>query len=330
MPKHLVSVTGASGRLGVPVVRALQKHFELLLLARDVAKAKKLFPGKKIVEIDLETAGVAEIQAAIKGSWAVVNLAGLVDLVASREKLFSINYEATAKVVKACEREHVPFFVHCSSISVYADSNSEISEDAKLAPTTVYGESKLAAEKFVISSTLNWVVLRPGIIYGPHFQEGFVGLIEQMKKGRAAIIGNGDNRVPLVYEGDVATVFLKCLQLLRRGNKHILRQAFNVVSEKEPTQNQALDLLAKTFILPTLKKHISLPVALTLARLYSIYCALTGKTNRFSPEYVSLLARNRQYDTNKAKKIIKIKCGTSLEKGLGEIKRAWIENRIAN
>lgn len=323
MSKFLVTVTGATGRLGVPIVEALQKHFQLRLLARNAKKARQMFQQKKIVEIDLETAGVAEIQCAVRGSWAVVHLAGLVDLCASRSTLFSINYEATRKLVRACEREHVPVFLYCSSISVYADSKKKTSEDALLRPTNAYGQSKLAAETAVTHSDLKWVSLRPGIIYGAHFTDGFTDVIEQMKAGRARVIGNGKNFVPLVYEGDVAKAFVKCLQLLKSGNTKILHQAFNVVGEKEPTQKEALQVLANTFGLRLPRRSVPLHFAVAIAKLHSLYCSLRGKKKTFPPEYVYLLAKSRIFDVTKAKKMLKFTASTPLEKGLREMKKSW-------
>jgi len=323
MGKYLVTVTGATGRLGVPIVKALEKKYSLRLLCRDASKAKRLFPGKKIIEIDLEIAGVAEIQNAVSGSWAVVNLAGLVDLCASREKLFSINYQATQKVVIACEREKVPFFIHCSSISVYADSTDVISENNLRKPTTIYGQSKLAAEKAVSNSKLQWVMLRPGIIYGPHFKEGFVDLLNQMQRGSAAVIGSGNNKVPLVYEDDVAKAFAKTLELLRSGNKKILHNAFNVVGV-HPAQIEAYTQLSKSFGFSVPKRHVPLKLAVAIAKTASLYCSVVGKKNNFPPEYVELLARHRVYETEKTKRMLGgFTASTSLENGMRKTRKAW-------
>ncbi|MFH1247466.1 MAG: NAD(P)-dependent oxidoreductase [Candidatus Micrarchaeota archaeon] len=322
MKKFTVTITGATGRLGAVVVTVLEKKFNLRLLARNVKKAKQLFPGKKVIEIDLENASVAQVKKAVKGSWVVVHLAGLVDVCASRQRLFSVNYEATRKLVKACEREKVPFFVHCSSIAVYGDSTNKISENTLLRPTSVYGQSKLAAETVVKHSNLHWVMLRPGIIYGSHFTGGFFHVLEQMKRGSGQLIGKGDNFVPLVYEGDVANAFLKTLQLLRCGNK-LSNQAFNIVSENEPSQREALQALAKTFSLAVPSRSIPLRFAVGLAKLHSLYCSLRGRKNSFPAEYVYMLGKSRLYDTSKAKKMLKFTASTSLEKGLLEVKKSW-------
>ncbi len=321
--QEVVTITGATGRLGIPVVNALEKKFLLHLLARNASKARKLFPGKKVVEIDLEAAGVADIQKAVRGSQVVIHLAGLVDVCASRDALYSANFEATRKLVRACEREKIPFFIHCSTIAVYSDSKEKMREDSPTEPTALYGKSKLAGENVVKNSGLKWIVLRPGIIYGPHFKEGFEQLLEQMRRKRAAVIGSGENHLPLVYEGDVANSFLKCIELLKRGNEKILRQVFNIVSDKEPTQREALQTLAQMFNLHLPKRPVPLHLAVAIASIHSLYCKLRGKKESFPPEYVELLARNRVFGVGKAKKLLKFTASTPLEKGLTAVKKSW-------
>ncbi len=354
----LVTITGATGRLGQAVVPLISKKYRTRLLVRDVSKAiailesnpkksqglldskrpkspRKTFrfcykreftkSQSELVEIDLTAASIDDFRSAVRGSTVVIHLAGLVDLLASHEELFAVNFEITKKLVAACEAEKIPFFFHASSISVYADSDVQINEESDKKPVTIYGESKLAAEQVVTSSKLNWVALRPGIIYGPHFKDGFLPLIEQMKKKRAAIIGTGENRVPLVYEGDVALAFLKCVDLAKaksKDQKKILRQAFNVVGV-HPTQRQAYALLSEVFNVPMPTKVVSIRFAKSFATLASVLAKFSGKRSAFPPEYIDLLARNRLYDVSKAKKVLGFVATTSVKSGMQEIRKAW-------
>lgn len=323
----LVTITGSTGRLGQVVAPLVSKKYETRLIVRSIAKAKQEFPKSKseLVELDLCTASIAELRCAVRGSTVVIHLAGLVDLLATRKTLFEANFETTKKLVAACEAEKIPFFLHASSISVYADSIESITEESDKKPVTVYGESKLAAEQVVTSSKLNWVALRPGIIYGPHFKEGFLPLIKQMKKRQVAVIGNGENKVPLVYEDDVAKAFVKCVYELKKGNKKILRQAFNVVGE-HPTQRQAFQLLSRIFRVPMPKKSVSIRFAKSVASFTSLLYKLLGKNSLFPPEYIDLLARNRVYDVSKAKRLLKFTANTSVKRGMKEIRKAWDNN----
>ncbi len=312
-----IAITGATGKLGASVVKALRKH-KLRLLVRNKKIAQGLFFGKKIVQIDLEKASTGEMRRAVHGVDAVIHLAGLVDLCASHTSLFSANYEATKKLVKACEAEQVPFFVHCSTIAVYRDSSKRIGENAELQPSTLYGRSKLAGENIVRNSSLNWIILRPGLIYGPAFTDGFGDVIRLMQKRRAVIVGKGNNRVPLVFETDAANAFVKALEAASKGKTRLV---FNIVAP-EPTQLRCYKELSKIFDLPMPTQRVPLLVALAASRVYSIVCSIRGKRG-FPPEYVSLLARNRTFDTRKARHILKWRARVSLARGLQVVRKAW-------
>jgi len=47
-----------------------------------------------------------------------------------------------------------------------------------------YGLTKLEAEKIVMASPLDYIMLRPPAIYGPGFDEGFSQAIEWLRKGK--------------------------------------------------------------------------------------------------------------------------------------------------
>ncbi len=319
----LVTITGSTGRLGQVVTHLVSKKYKTRLIVRNVTKAEREFPRSKLISLDLSAASIPELRRAVRGSTVVIHLVGLVDLLASRKKLFAVNFEITKKLVAACEAERIPFFLHASSISIYADSDKPINEESEKNPVTIYGESKLAAEQIVARSNLKWVALRPGIIYGPHFKEGFWPLLRQMKKRRAAIIGSGDNCVPLVYEDDVAKAFVKCVEELKKGNKKILRQAFNIVGE-HPTQREAFNLLSQVFNVTMPTRQVSVRFARNVASVISFLYKFFGKTSAFPPEYVDLLARSRVYDTSKAKQLLRFNASTPVKQGMREIRKAWL------
>ncbi len=315
-----IAITGAAGKLGACVVKALDRY-KLRLLVRHHKTAEKLFIGKEIREIDLEKASIAEMRRAVKGVDAVIHLAGLVDLCASPKALFSANHEATKKLVNACEAEKIPFFIHCSTIAVYRDSTKRISEEGELQPSTIYGQSKLAGEEAVRSSSLNWIILRPGLIYGPAFTNGFADVTKLMQGKKAVIVGNGSNRVPLVFETDAANAFVKAVESTKRGKTRAVFNIFNIVAP-EPTQLQCYKELSRIFGLPLPRQRVPLPLALAASRLYSLVCAIRGKKG-FPPEYVSLLGRDRAFNTKKARRVLKWKPEVSLERGLKIVRNKW-------
>jgi len=86
--------------------------------------------------------------------------------------IWRINVTGTAYLLEAARRNRVGRFVLCSSVDVYGPSSSGmIDEEAGLAPETVYGASKVAAEAamtgYAREHGIDAVALRFSWIYGP-------------------------------------------------------------------------------------------------------------------------------------------------------------------
>ncbi len=320
--KWKVVVTGASSKLAHSLLPLLVKKYNLVLLVRDKNKAKLArLPVGKVVEIDLETASIADLRGVVRGADAIVNLAGLVDFTAPQDKLFAVNAQATCKLVTACEIEKVLNFVHCSSISVYGLPPVNATENAPLRPVTNYGKSKLVGEQCVKRSKLNWIALRPGVIYGPNYLADFRVLTKLLEKHRAAIIGKGDNHLPLVYETDVASAFALALDSLRRGNKKVFRQCFTIVSSPQPTQLQCYTAVKKVFGLAIPERYVSINVASLMLNAYTAVSAILGGNKRtLSYDVLQVLAMNRLFDCSKAEKLLGWKAKIGIEKGLLALK----------
>ncbi len=105
----------------------------------------------------------------------VLHVAGIVH-VSSNPKLkdlyFQVNRDLSIEVAKKAKREGVGQFIFLSTMSVYRGSekeNGKISLETEPEPTTIYGDSKLQAEKGIVSlESKNFVVsiLRPPMVYG--------------------------------------------------------------------------------------------------------------------------------------------------------------------
>ncbi|APV49825.1 hypothetical protein BWI17_09125 [Betaproteobacteria bacterium GR16-43] len=90
----------------------------------------------------------------LAGIDAVVNCAGVLQGT-RRDDIEAIHARAPAALVEACERAGVKRFVLVSAVS--ADNHAG----------TAYASTKFAAEERLRASTLDWVVLRPSLVYAP-------------------------------------------------------------------------------------------------------------------------------------------------------------------
>lgn len=85
------------------------------------------------------------------------------------DKYFQVNRDLTIEVAKKAKTDGVNQFIFMSSIIVYGTQNEFIDENTKPNPDNFYGESKLQAEKGILSlqdGTFNVAIIRPPMIYG--------------------------------------------------------------------------------------------------------------------------------------------------------------------
>lgn len=193
-----VAIIGATGFVGSHLVPhlAVSGH-SVIAISRD---------GRRLpawgAEIEARAADVAEgsLDAALAGADAAVHLAAIPR--ESRGKHFeAINADGTRRVVAAAERIGLKRLVHLSVLGV--------SDDPKLA----YLHSKWRGEEAVRGSSLEWVVLRPSLMFGTG--DGFFNLIKTTLRwwspGVVVIPGDGSTRFQPLSVDDLAIAVEKSL-----------------------------------------------------------------------------------------------------------------------
>lgn len=82
------------------------------------------------------------------------------------EEYISTNVIGTKNLLDFSEKYGVKHFIHFSSSSVYREQGREpLSEDAPLEPDSIYGMTKLMAEKVIQRSKVKAAIVRPFTVY---------------------------------------------------------------------------------------------------------------------------------------------------------------------
>ncbi len=195
----IVALTGGTGFLGGHVVdRLIAAGHVVRALTRRAQPARD---GVTWIAGDLENPDdlCADAQA-------VIHVAGVVN--ADAAMFDQGNRQGTEKMLAVAQAKGVSRFVHVSSLSAREPQLSN------------YGASKRAAEDAVVTSSLNWSVVRPPAIYGPGdtdnlelFRFARRGIMPLPPKGRLSAIHADDlarlivamvenAQTPAVYEVD--------------------------------------------------------------------------------------------------------------------------------
>jgi UDP-glucose 4-epimerase len=132
--------------------------------------------------------------AALRGVDVIIHSAGLAHAMSGRpeDDYRAINTEATVALARAAERAGIKRFVFLSSIRAQSGPTAEgvLTEEQEPHPTDPYGRSKLAAEQGLAELGIDWVALRPVLVYGPG-----------VKGNMAALLDLARSRFPLPFGG---------------------------------------------------------------------------------------------------------------------------------
>lgn len=178
MASERILLTGASGFVGPHVVAVLLRAGYRLRLAQ-----RRAGPAPEGVET-VETGDLSmpiDWSAALASVDHVVHMAGLAHAGPGLDEALyrRINTEATLELARAAAAAGVRRFVYLSSIKALSGAfdGPPLAEEAEPAPADVYGRSKLAAEQGLAGLDLDWVALRPVLIYGPGVKANMAVLV---------------------------------------------------------------------------------------------------------------------------------------------------------
>lgn len=178
MTQPLIALTGATGFIGRHLLRTLpQRGYRVRILLRRPSEIPSGASGAVIGDI----ASPHNMAAALRDVDMIIHSAGIAHAMSGRpeDDYRSINTDATIALARAAERAGVKRFVFLSSIRAQSGPTADevLTETAEPKPTDAYGRSKLAAEEGLAALGLDWVALRPVLVYGPGVKGNMAALL---------------------------------------------------------------------------------------------------------------------------------------------------------
>lgn len=210
MTQHRILVTGANGFVGRHLCQHLASQGNYVkACVRPSSNTSALIgiPHLEVVRVPEQSDN--SLIPMLSAVDAVVHLAARVHVMreTSRDPLADfrrVNVTSTRCLARAAARVGVRRFVYVSSIKV----NGEVTHGRSFSPddppgyVDQYGQSKweaeLELEHIASTSGMEWVVVRPPLIYGPHVRGNFLALMKCLQEGFPLPLGSVDNHRSIV------------------------------------------------------------------------------------------------------------------------------------
>lgn len=250
-----VLVSGGAGYIGSVLVRLLlEKGFAVRVIDKLSFGGEPLLdwlnhPQFEFVKGDIRSE--ADVTAALQGVDAVAHLAAIVgDPACAREPELAraTNYDASVQFYKLAEKAGVKRFVFASTCSNYGkmeDPEGYVNEDSQLAPVSLYAETKVAVEKFLLGqergNTCKPVCLRFSTVYGismrPRFDLTVNEFTRELALGRELVVFGEQFWRPYCHVVDLAR---SVVAVLEAPEEKVAYDVFNVGDTAENYQKKMI------------------------------------------------------------------------------------------
>ena len=182
-----ILITGANGFIGAHLCQELSnRNISFRSTARNTNENHYI----DFISCDLET--TESLDQLMDGCDMVVHLAGRAHVTSddSKEKYRVANEFVTQRLANAAVQNGIARFVYLSSIKVNGESSVPglpIRQSDTPNPLDNYGRSKLAAElalqEICRANSMDYVIIRPVLVYGKGVKANFSALVSAVKKG---------------------------------------------------------------------------------------------------------------------------------------------------
>jgi dTDP-4-dehydrorhamnose reductase len=210
-----VLVTGASGLLGTALLREASQRG---IIAVPAYNTQPLNGG-----LQMDITEEAQIHATIRrvAPDYVIHTAAFTNVDACEiepQYAWDVNALGTKNVAEACEKRDARL-IYISTDYVFDGEEGPYSEEAPTHPINVYGESKLAGERFTLDSSVN-AVARVCVLYGPDKPNFVTWVINSLRSHTPIYVVTDQYNTP-TYVGNCARALLRMCELGLTGVYHV-------------------------------------------------------------------------------------------------------------
>jgi nucleoside-diphosphate-sugar epimerase len=215
--RETVCVTGGSGGIGQALLEQLIDLYEVKALFRTRTGMTDTWQRRGCTAVWGDLDDEEALGELVAGARFVFHCAAVV--AGPSRQSHAVNVEGTRRLARAAARQGCQRFVHVGSAAVYSaaatEGDRDYTEDTPLSEhggMAVYSLTKLRSENALSEvareSGLEFTILRPTCVYGPHTRSYTSIPLALIRKGVPVILGDGQGLLDAVYVDDVARAML--------------------------------------------------------------------------------------------------------------------------
>lgn len=222
-------VTGASGFVGSGLCQQLSV---LDYRTHRAGRSNTTTPGPSDHPID-DLTDERIWATALRGIDVVIHLAARTHVLsdhgtAALEAYRAINVQGTKALARQAAASGVQRLIFLSSIKVNGEATPDtpFTEIDTPAPEDAYGISKWEAEQALMdicaSSKMEFVIVRPPLVYGPGVKGNFLRLLDAVARGVPLPLNWIDNQRSMIYLGNLVDAVVACIKTPAAAGKTFL------------------------------------------------------------------------------------------------------------
>lgn len=321
-----IAITGASGFIGGGIVAKLAKKYSVVTVVRPSSDIAQL-GGTEIRYADITSK--KQVLSALVGVDVVVHCAALLPHHnASSERYASVNVTGTRNLLSAAVQCKVKQFIHISTVGIYdIEKNPFPSESTRPKPTDIYSQTKLAAERLVMSygrKNLHTTIFRPTLAFGPgDTRPGFYNLFKLIKRGIFVPLAKDNVDFHTLYVGNLVDVVAKSIL-----NKSAFDEDFIIGDVPCPKLSDFIEAIYRVNGKTPPTIHLPLFMAKVLAVFGEYVLEKIGLPAPLTTRRLKFISQAKQYDTTKAVRILGYKPHYTLAKAVSLTSKWYEKNNL--
>jgi len=321
-----ILITGASGFVGGFLVdEALKRNYEVFAGVRNTSNRSYLSdPQIKFFESGLSDKQLLKESLKhykeVNGKFDyLIHNAG-VTKTCRKDGFDTINFQYTKNLIEALiETDCVPDkFIYISSLAAYGPGDEKslkpIKDSDTPRPISLYGKSKLKAEKYIKSvENFPYLIFRPTGVYGPREKDYYLSY-KMIAKGFETYIGTSQQHITFIYVKDLTRLLFDSLE------SAVTRKSYFVTDLKKYTTKEFNTIIKRILNKKTIgivfPKGIIKIIALISEKLSCVFLAKVPTLNTEKFKEISCI--NWLCDSNELVKDFAYKPEYNLERGIAE------------